>query len=423
MRFPTNEAEEDACAKEILAKFARRAWRRPVSDSLLQMPLRFYREGYAKGGFEAGIELAVSAILVNPQFLFRIEQQPAAATSGDAYRISDIELASRLSFFLWSSIPDDELLTLAERQELHRPDVLKRQVMRMLVDGRAESLATNFAGQWLYLRNLDAIQPDMRLFPDFDHNLRLAMRRETELLFAEMVRENRSVLSLVSCEHSYLNERLAKHYGIPHVYGPRFRKVQLGGETNRGGLLRHSSILAVTSLPTRTSPVLRGQWILKNLLASPPPPPPDDVPALADNTVEANLPVRERLAMHRENEACARCHNLMDPVGLALENFDAIGRFRNWHAGEQVDVSGGLIGVGELQGVTGVEKAILARPELFVSALAEKLLTYALGRGVDSQDGPAVRKIVRETSLAENRFEELITSIVTSQPFLMRTAQ
>ncbi|HXG11394.1 MAG TPA: DUF1592 domain-containing protein, partial [Gemmataceae bacterium] len=337
-------------------------------------------------------------------------------------RISDLELASRLSFFLWSSIPDDELLDLAERGELRRPGVLARQTRRMLADPRARSLATNFAGQWLHLRNLDSVSPDARLFPDFDDNLRQAMRRETELLFEEVMREDRSVLELLKSDHTWLNERLAKHYGIPHVYGTRFRRVTLEPGSHRGGLLRHGSVLTVTSYATRTSPVIRGKWILENLLGTPPPPPPPDVPALDDNTVSAALPVRERLARHRANPACASCHNLIDPVGFALENYDAVGRWRTLEEGQPVDASGGLPDGSRFTGVDGLEEALLKRPEVFVGTLTEKLLTFALGRGMEYYDGPAVRQIVRTARDADYRFSAIIEAIVHSTPFQMRAS-
>jgi hypothetical protein len=292
----------------------------------------------------------------------------------------------------------------------------------MLADPRSQSLVTNFAGQWLHLRNLDSITPDGRLFPDFDDNLRHAMRRETELHFEEVMRDNRRVLDLLKSDHTYLNERLAKHYGIPHVYGPRFRKVVLEPGSERGGLLRHASVLTVTSYATRTSPVLRGKWVLENLLGSPPPAPPPNVPALEDNTVSAMLSVRERLAKHRANAACAGCHNVIDPVGFALENFDAVGRWRTTEEGKPVDASGGLPDGSKFTGVTGLEAALLKRPELFVGTMTEKLLTFALGRGVEPSDGPAVRKVVRAAKDADYRFSALIEAIVTSTPFQMRSS-
>ncbi len=419
---PKLPSEEEACAKQILPTLLRRAYRRPVGDADLERIWPFYRDARSEADFEAGIEAALSAVLVSREFLFRVEQDPVGIAPRTAYRISDLELASRLSFFLWSSIPDDELLDLAERGELRRLEVLAKQTRRMLADPRSQSLVMNFAGQWLYLRNLESITPDGRLFPDFDDNLRQAMRRETELLFEELLREDRSVLHLLKPDHAWLNERLAKHYDIPHVSGPRFRRVPLEPSSERGGLLRHGSILTVTSYATRTSPVIRGKWILENLLGTPPPPPLPDVPALDDNTVSASLPVRQRLAQHRANAACASCHNVMDPVGFALENFDAVGRWRTLEEGQPVDASGGLPDGSKFVGVSGLEAGLLNRPEIFVGTLAEKLLTFALGRGIEPGDGPAVRAIVRSARDADYRFSALIGGIVSSSPFQMRTS-
>jgi hypothetical protein len=420
---PTGADDEEQCAKRIVSNLARRAYRRPIDGEDLRVPMELYRQGRAEGGFEAGVESALSSLLVNPQFLFRVERDPPGVASGAAYRIADLELATRLSFFLWSSIPDEELLDLAARGELSKSDVLEQQVRRMLADERSRSLVTNFAGQWLYLRNLESFTPDGRLFQDFDDNLRQALRQETELFVEEVLRENRSVLDLIRADYTYLNERLARHYCIPHVYGSRFRRVTLDADSHRGGLLRHGSILAVTSYATRTSPVIRGQWVLKNLLGMPPPPPPDDVPALENNSVAALLPVRERLKQHRANAACASCHQLMDPVGFSLENFDAVGRWRETDAGQPIDASGSLIGGGEFVGVAGLEQALLSRPELFVRTLTEKLLTFALGRGIEYYDAPAVRKIVDDAREDNYRFSRLILGIVNSTPFQMRRSE
>jgi len=423
VRQPDGPQDEEACAKEILAALVRRAYRRPITDEDLARPLEFFRQGRADGDFDAGIELALASVLVNPQFLFRIERDPAGVDSGNVYQISDVALASRLSFFLWNSIPDDPLLLLAEREELHRPDVLKQQVQRMLADEKSQALIGNFAGQWLRLRNLDSVHPNQRLFPDFDENLRRAMREETERFFASIVREDRSALDLLRADYTCLNERLARHYGIPHVIGSRFRRVQLEDDSHRGGLLRQGGLLTVTSYATRTSPVLRGKWILENLHGTPPPPPPENVPALEDNTVSAELPVRERLAQHRADASCAVCHDLIDPVGLSLENFDAIGRWREMEAGRTVDASGGLPDGSDFEGVEGLEEGLLARPELFVGTLAERLLTYALGRGLTTHDAPAIRRIVRDARRDDFRFSSLIVGIVMSEPFRMRTAK
>ncbi len=421
---PESDSQADACAREILSNLLRRAWRRPVSDADLVRPLALYQAASQAEGFEAGIEMALAAALVSPEFLFRVERDPAEAKSGEAYRISDLELASRLSFFLWSSIPDEELLTLAAAGKLHEPKTLEAQVRRMLADERSESLVTNFASQWLYLRNLESIRPDMRLFPDFDDNLRRAMRRETELLFEEVQRKDRGVLELLNADYTFVNERLARHYGIPHVTGSRFRRIQLDGDMRRGGLLRHASILTVTSYATRTSPVIRGKWILDNILGVPPPPPPADVPALEEDGVAIRgLSVRERLAEHRKNPACSGCHQLMDPVGFALETYDAVGRWRGREEGKPIDATGGLPDGSEFDGVEGLQAAILARPDVFVGTMTEKLLTYGLGRGVEYYDAPAVRGIVGKARDDDYRFSTLIVGIAQSAPFQMRRAK
>lgn len=417
---PSETKAANECAQQILRPLLRKAYRRPVTEADFVQPMAFFRQTFPLQGFDVGIEDALSAILVNPNFLFRIERDPVNKGDKSPYRISDVELASRLSFFLWSSLPDEELLGLAQKNVLHEPRVLADQVGRMLADVRAESLVTSFAGQWLYLRNLDTLTPDGRLFPDFDHNLREAFRKETESFFRSVMREDQSVLKLLRSDYTFLNERLAKHYGIPHIYGSRFRRVALSPDSHRGGLLRHGSILTVTSYATRTSPVIRGNWILENIVGAPPPPPPDDVPALEDNTVNASLSVRERLAAHRANPACASCHNLMDPVGFALENYDAVGRWRDLEAGRPVDASGGLPDGSEFVGVNGLEAGLLQRPELFVGTLTEKLLTYALGRGVEYFDGPAIRRIVSEAAKDDYRFSAIVRGIVSSVPFQMR---
>jgi mono/diheme cytochrome c family protein len=417
---PDTPEQDESRAEEILSILTRRAYRRPVTAEDLEGPMAFYREGYLEDGFEAGLEEALSAILVSPEFLFRIEQEPEGMPPGGAYRISDLELASRLSFFLWSSIPDDALLEAAVRGDLSKPALLEKETRRMLADPRSRALADNFAGQWLHLRNLESFNPDLRLFPDFDDNLRQSFRQETELLFDSMVREDRSVLDLLKADYTFLNERLAKHYGIPHVYGSRFRRVPLPEESRRGGVLRHGSILSVTSYATRTSPVIRGDWILQNILGTPTPPPPADVPDLDDNTVSAMLSGRERLAEHRANPACASCHNLMDPIGFALENFDAVGRWRTMEAGRPVDASGGLPDGSTFEGVRGLEQALLNRPELFVGTVTEKLMTFAQGRGMEYYDAPAVRQVVREAQADAYKFSSIIIGIVNSTPFQMR---
>ena len=360
---------------------------------------------------------------MSPNFLFRIERDPPGMESGTAYHISDLELASRLSFFLWSSLPDAPLRDSAVQGRLRDPAVLEGHVRRMLADPRSDSLIDNFSAQWLHLRNLASVRPDMRIFPDFDDNLRQAFRRETELLLEDVMRQDRSVLDLLRSKHTFVNERLAKHYGIPRVYGSRFRRVDLPPDSVRGGLLRHGSILTVTSYATRTSPVIRGKWILENILGMPPPPPPADVPELKDTTISGKLSVRERLAEHRANPACASCHNPMDPLGFALENYDAVGRWRTADGGEPIDPSGELADGTHVAGVSDLEQALLDRPELFASALAEKLLTFALGRGVERHDAPAVRKIVSGAREDNFRFSSLILGIASSTPFQMRRSR
>jgi len=421
---PGNSKAEEACAEEILSTLMRRAYRRPITAADIERPMAFFESGRARGSFDDGIGEALTAVLVSPEFLFRVELDPDGAGPGEAYRISDLELASRLSFFLWSSIPDDELLDAAIRGDLSRPGEIERQAERMLADSRSANLASNFAGQWLLLRNLESVSPDPRDYPDFDDNLRQAFRQETELFFDSVLREDRSVLELIDADYTFLNERLAKHYGIPGVYGSRFRRVALEDGSKRGGLLRQGSILAVTSYATRTSPVIRGKWVLDNLYGAPPPPPPANVPVLEENAVRAGLPMRERLAEHRTNTVCATCHNVIDPVGFALENFDAVGRWRD-NAGDSgpMDASGALPGFGELSGVEGLEAALLRRPELFAGRVTEKLLTFALGRGVDYYDAPAVRQIVRDAEADGYRFSSLVLGIVKSVPFQMRNSR
>lgn len=411
--------QDEACASRILQTVARRAYRRPVSPADVAVPLKFFREN-RKDGFEYGVEMALRAVLVSPEFLFRVEQDPAGVAPGTAYRISDLALASRISFFLWSSIPDDELLDLAARGTLRQPAALEKQVRRMLADPRARTLVTNFASQWLHLRNLPAMTPDMRLFPDFDDNLRQAFRQETEMFFEHLLRHDRPLPELIGANYTFVNERLAKHYEIPHVYGSKFRRVEAAG---RGGLLRHGSILTVTSYATRTSPVIRGKWILDNLLGIPPPPPPPNVPALKENLAGAKpLSVRDRLAQHRANPACNGCHQLMDPVGFALESYDAVGRYRASDDGKPVDVAGGLPDGSKFDGVDGMRAALLARPELLAVTFTEKLLTYSLGRGVEHSDGPAVRKVIRQAAGREYRLSEFVLGVVSSVPFQMRRA-
>jgi hypothetical protein len=411
---PTVAASDEDSAREAearLTSLARRAYRRPVRAADVEPLLEFYRDGAAAGGFEAGMQLAVKRLLVSPEFLFRVE------------RNDDFALASRISFFLWSSIPDETLLAVAEAGRLSEPAELEGQVRRMLADPKADAFVENFAGQWLFLRNLDAIVPVQSYFPDFDDTLRQSLRRETELFFASIVREDRSALDLLSADYTYLNERVARHYGVPGIKGAHFRRVNWPADNPRRGLLGHGSILAVTSYPDRTSPVVRGKWILENLLGTPPPNPPPEVPELvATDGAGIELPMRARLARHREDPSCASCHALMDPLGFALENFNAIGQWRTLgDAGEPLDVSGALPDGTAFRGVDGLRNALLSS-DLFLTALTEKLMTYALGRGIEYYDMPTVRAIVRDASASHYRFSDLILGVVASPAFRMRGA-
>ncbi len=422
---PTTAADEEPCANRIITALTRRAYRRPVTSEDLQVPLALYREGAGKGGFEHGLELAVRGILVNPKFLFRFESQPEAIAPNTPYRISDVELASRLSFFLWSSIPDDELLDVAVKGTLHNRAVLDQQVKRMLADPRSEALVSNFAGQWLHIRNVSAFRPSPELLFHFDDNLRQAFEQETGLFFNSIIRENRSVIDLLNADYTFLNERLAKHYGIPGVYGERFRRVALPDGSLRRGLLGQGSILTDTSRPNRTSPVIRGKWILENIFGTPPPPPPPNVPELKDERDPRKvLPMREQLAQHRANPVCASCHTQMDELGFALENFDAIGEWRNVYlSGAPIDASAELPDGTVFNGPTELRKVLLNHSDEFLTTITEKLLTYALGRGLEAADAPAVRQVKREAARENYRFASLIQGIVTSTPFQMRLAQ
>ena len=424
-------------AFDVLSDFARRAYRRPVEAADIE-PLMAFFESIAgtsnageqpagNGDFDRGIQAAVAAVLVNPNFLLRVETQPEGVNTGDLYQISQFDLANRLSWFLWSSIPDRELLDLARGGQLRTPTVLRDQVRRMLQDDRAESLINNFADQWLHLRNLESITPDLRRYPDFDDNLRQAFRGETQALFADVLRNDKSVLQLVASNYTFLNQRLATHYGIAGVQGSHFRKVALSPaiqpERIRGGILRHGSVLMVTSYATRTSPTIRGNWVLENILGTPAPPPPPNVPNLKENTQLHATSIRQRLAQHRKDPACASCHNLMDPVGFSLENYDVVGRWRDFEDGLPVDSAGRLPDGTEIHQLDDLEQGILNRPEMFVTAMAEKLLTFAIGRGVEPFDGPAVRAIVKEAAKNEYRLSSLVIGIVESKPFQMRSAQ
>ncbi len=417
---PADTAEELPCATQILRTLAGRAYRQPVNDRDLEPLLGFYRDGRGEGTFETGIQRALHAMLASPRFVFRFERDPDGVAPGGVYRISGPELATRLSFFLWSSIPDDELLRVAGDGTLQEEAVLERQVRRMLADPKSDALVANFAGQWLQLRNVTSVLPNSDEFPDFDDNLRQAFRRETELLFGSLLREDRHVLDLLRSDYTFLNERLARHYGVPGVYGSRFRRVTIADEA-RKGLLGQGSILALTSHAERTSPVLRGKWVLENILGTPPPPPPPDVPSLTDGSSgEAPKTLREVLTAHRASPTCAACHKVMDPIGFALENFDAVGAWRTHEPGGAIDASGELADGTVVDGVVALRDALLRRPEVFVTTMAEKMLTYAIGRGLDARDMPVVRGIVRRAAGTDYRFSSLVLGVVASQPFRMR---
>jgi hypothetical protein len=420
---PAAGADEIPCARKIVSALARQAFRRPVTPADLENLLSLYQTGRNKGDFESGIRMAVQGIVADPEFVFRFERTPANVAPGTNYRISDVELASRLSYFLWSSAPDEQLIILASQGKLRDAAVLEQQVRRMLADPRSEALATNFAGQWLYLRNLKDVQPDVYVYPDFDMNLLQSMRRETELFFDSFMRGDNDVAGMLTANYTFVDERLAKHYGIPNIVGTRFRRVTLT-DPNRFGLLGQGSILTVTSFANRTAPTLRGKWIMDNLLGAPPPNPPPNTPPLKDNAEGSKpLPVRTRLEEHRTNPACAGCHKLMDPIGLALENFDAVGAWRIHDSGFPVDPTGTLIDGTKVDGPVSLRQALARHSDAFIRTLTEKLLTYALGRGMEYYDMPAVRAIDREAARNNNRFSSFIVGIVKSVPFQMRRAE
>ena len=413
---------ELACARQILETLTKRAYRRPSTAADVDRLIPFYTGGRAGGGFDIGIERALERVLVSPQFLFRIESDPANAAPGSAHRVSDLELASRLSFFLWSSIPDDELLNAAIAGKLKSPATLDQQVKRMLADPRSESMVTNFAAQWLYLRDIDSKVPDELLFPDFDETLRNAFRRETELFLNSILRENRSVLDLLTANYTFVNERLAKHYDIPNIQGSYFRKVTFPDGNPRGGLLGQGSILAITSYANRTSPVLRGKWVLDNILSSPPPPPPPNVPALKIEGAEPGriLTMRDAMTQHRANPACAGCHARMDPIGFSMENFDGLGKWRSRDGGGAIDASGLLPDGTRFDGIPGLKKMLLEHQDEFVSTVTEKLLMYAAGRNLQYYDAPAVREIARGAARDRYTLSSLVLGVVKSAPFQMR---
>jgi mono/diheme cytochrome c family protein len=422
---PGGTADEDTCAAKILTTFARRAYRRPVTAADVEAPLSFYKRDRQSGGsFNDGIRAGVARVLSSPYFLYRIEGDPAGARSGVAHQVSDVDLASRLSFFLWSSVPDEKLLDLAAAGRLREPEVLSAQVRRMVADDRSGALVNNFTGQWLQLRNLEAkVVPDILMFPDFDDNIRKAFRTETQMFFGYILRENRSALDLLNADYTFVDERLARHYGIQGVYGPQFRRVKLT-DPNRRGLLGQGSILAMTSVATRTSPVYRGKYVLSTFLNTPPPPPPPNVPSLDESNKDSKVPktVRAQLELHRKNQPCAGCHRVIDPVGFALENFDSVGVWRDKGAdGAPLDVAGTLADGNQVNGPVALREAIVSRPEAFVTVVTEKLLTYALGRGLEPADMPVVRRIVRKAAQNDYQLSSVIMGIVESAPFQMRT--
>ena len=418
---PTAAAEEDACARRILSTLERRAYRRPVTADDVATLMPFYTAGKTEGGFDLGIQRAIQRLLVSPQFLFRIERDPSSGAPGSAHLVSDLELASRLSFFVWSSTPDDQLLDLASQGKLRQPGVLEHQVARMLADSRSTSLVTNFAEQWLYLRDIESKRPNEALFADFDESLRDAFRRETDLFLDSVLRGNHSVLDLLSANYTFVNERLAKHYGIHNVHGSDFRRDTLPPGSPRGGLLGQGSILTITSYANRTSPVNRGKWVLENLLSAPPPPPPPNVPALkTEGNTGKSLTMRDAMIQHRANPACASCHARMDPIGFAMENFDAIGRWRDQDAGNPIDASGAFPGGEKFEGMAGLKAALLSHPEEFVSTITEKLMMYAIGRNVQYYDQPAIRAIIKRAAGDNYTFASLVLGVVESEPFQMR---
>jgi hypothetical protein len=399
---------------------ARRAYRRPVTVADTDPLMKLFAAGRADGGsFDSGVEMGLSGILVSPEFLFRIEKAPAAVAKGASYHVPDLDIASRLSFFVWSSIPDEELLGLAEKGKLHDPAVLTAQIKRMLTDPKSKALVQNFAGQWLRLRNVEDWKPDPDKFKDVDATLRGAFERETELFFESIVREDRSVLNFIDADYTFLNERLARYYGIQGVKGSYFRRVALKGP-ERGGILTQASILMVTSYPTRTSPVLRGKWILESILDAPPPPPPPNVPPLDDAANTSAKSLRETFEKHRANPACASCHSRLDPLGFSLENFDAVGKYRTKEGDSAIDSSGSLPDGTQIDGVVGLKKLLLSRKDEFVEGFASNLLTYALGRGLDYYDQPVVRDIRRQAAANDYRFSSLVLAVANSVPFEMR---
>jgi len=423
---PAAAAQETPCARRIVTALARQAYRKPPDAATVDTLMDFYRRGRDGHDFERGIEAALQFILASPEFLFRVESDPPrlAASARGVYRLDNLALASRLSFFLWSSLPDDQLVTLAAQGRLSQPAVLEQQVRRMLADSRSRALIDNFAEQWLHLRNLKNSNPDLHAFPDFDDNLRQAMKEETMLFIQSIMREDRSVLDLLNADYTFVNERLARHYGIPNIYGSRFRRVPVPSDARRG-LLGQASILTVSSYPNRTSPVERGKWVLTNLLGVPPQPPPPNIPPLEEGAAADGrvLPLRQRMERHRRDAVCAGCHRMMDPIGFSLENFDGIGRWRTMEDGRSIDATDTFFTGAKIDGVVGLRREILKRPEVFVGVLAEKMMTYAVGRGLEYYDMPAVRTVVRDATPTNYRLSSIVLGIVRSVPFQMKEAK
>ncbi len=419
---PKAAAEEQACATKILSSLARLAYRKPVDTMTLNTLMGFYKNARVEGTFENGVEAALQFILASPEFLFRFEPDPPKAAPNSVYKIDDLALASRLSFFLWSSIPDDQLLTVASQGKLKDPVVLEQQVKRMLADKKSEALISNYVEQWLHLRNLKTSAPDLQVFPDFDDNLRQAFKEETTLLFGSIMTEDRSVMDLLNADYTFVNERLARHYGIPGIYGGHFRRVKVPSDERRG-ILGQGSILTVTSYPNRTSPVERGKWILTNLLGVPPQPPPPNVPPLQESSTEKPQSLRERMEQHRKDPVCAGCHRLMDPIGFSMENYDAVGHWRTNDEGGKIDPSGTLFNGAAIDGIAGLRKQLVAQPDVFVGVMTEKMLTYALGRGLEYYDMPAVRKIVQDGTKNNYKFSSIVLGVVKSAPFQLKEAK
>ena len=417
-----SSADEQACASKILSSLARLAYRKPANQASMTTLMDFYKRGRAEGNFENGIEAALQFVLASPEFLFRIQTDPPNVSANTVYRVDDYSVASRLSFFLWSSIPDDQLLTLAGQGKLKDSAVLEQQVKRMLADKRSNAMIANFAEQWLHLRNLKTSSPDLQVYPDFDDNLRRAMKEETTLLFDSIMREDRSVMDLLNADYTFVNERLARHYGIAGIYGSYFRRVKVPDESRRG-IMGHGSILTVTSYPNRTSPVERGKWVLTNLLGVPPQPPPPNVPPLQESAGDKPRPFRERMEQHRKDPVCAGCHKVMDPIGFSLENFDAVGQWRTTDEGLKIDSTGTLFNGAALDGINGLRRELISRPETFVGVMTEKMLTYALGRGVEYADMPAVRKIVQNARANDFKFSSMVVGVVKSAPFQFKEAK